>query len=123
MTRLGAAGSAVAPFPSTGTPSPTFVPGPVVVSVRKRPGAPVYNLTVAEAHEYFANDILVSNCDAALYAYRYAYHYLAAPQEPIVQYGTREWYEKQEEKMLEEAEEEYERQQRGEWWEDYPQGS
>lgn len=28
---------------------------------------PVYNLTVADAHEYFANDFLVSNCDALRY--------------------------------------------------------
>lgn len=29
---------------------------------------PVYNLTVKDAHEYFANGILVSNCDALRYA-------------------------------------------------------
>lgn len=29
---------------------------------------PVYNLTVAGDHEYFANGVLVSNCDALRYA-------------------------------------------------------
>lgn len=30
--------------------------------------AAVYNLTVEDAHEYFANGILVSNCDAWRYS-------------------------------------------------------
>lgn len=30
-------------------------------------GVPVWNLTVHEVHEYYANGILVSNCDAAGY--------------------------------------------------------
>lgn len=39
-----------------------------VVSSRRRSGrAEVFNLTVAEAHEYFANGVLVSNCDALRY--------------------------------------------------------
>ena len=28
---------------------------------------PVYNLTVAECHEFFANGVLVHNCDALRY--------------------------------------------------------
>lgn len=39
----------------------------------------VYNLTVENNHEYFANNILVSNCDAMLYGWRYAYNYLEKP--------------------------------------------
>lgn len=35
----------------------------------------VFNITVDEQHEYFANDILVSNCDAALYAFRFCQQY------------------------------------------------
>jgi intein/homing endonuclease len=31
--------------------------------------SPVYNLTVKDASEYFANGILVHNCDAAAYAF------------------------------------------------------
>lgn len=30
--------------------------------------APVYNLTVADQHEYYANGILVSNCHAEVYS-------------------------------------------------------
>lgn len=42
-----------------------------VVRLTKRSNSkiqPVYNLTVAQEHEYFANGILVSNCDATRYA-------------------------------------------------------
>ena len=35
---------------------------------------PVYNLTVANHHEYYANGILVANCDATLYAHFYCRH-------------------------------------------------
>ncbi|MDQ3023818.1 MAG: Hint domain-containing protein, partial [bacterium] len=38
--------------------------------------APVYVLSVVDCHEYFASGILVKNCDAVLYAYRAASHYL-----------------------------------------------
>jgi hypothetical protein len=37
---------------------------------------PVFNITVDGEHEYFASGVLVSNCDAALYAYRHLTHYL-----------------------------------------------
>lgn len=37
----------------------------------------VYNLTVADTHEYVANSVLVANCDAALYAWRYCYAFLS----------------------------------------------
>lgn len=37
----------------------------------------VYNLTVAVAHEYFANGILVSNCDVVLYGHMHAQHFRA----------------------------------------------
>ena len=41
----------------------------VVLSVTRIPkGAAVYNLTVAGEHEYFANGLLVGNCDALRYA-------------------------------------------------------
>lgn len=40
----------------------------------------VFALSVAEAPEYFANGILVSNCDASLYSYRAARHYLHTPK-------------------------------------------
>jgi hypothetical protein len=39
----------------------------------------VYNLTVDDAHEYFANGILVSNCDALLYSWRDHTAYMHGP--------------------------------------------
>ena len=36
----------------------------------------VYNIEVENEHEYFANGILVSNCDANLYAWRHCYNYI-----------------------------------------------
>lgn len=38
-----------------------------VVSVQKREKAPVYNLTVQDQHEYYANGVLTHNCDATRY--------------------------------------------------------
>jgi hypothetical protein len=48
-----------------------------VYLVRKTIGTKksVYNLSIEYQHEYFANGILVSNCDAALYNWRYSYAY------------------------------------------------
>lgn len=48
----------------------------------------VYALTIAGDHEYFANGILVSNCDALLYGQRASTAYLqqpkaAAPVDPV----------------------------------------
>ena len=43
-----------------------------VVRLLLRPDrAPVFNLTVAGEPEYFANGVLVHNCDATRYAIRY----------------------------------------------------
>jgi hypothetical protein len=39
----------------------------------------VFNITVEGEHEYFANGVLVSNCDAHLYAWRHCYQYLFKP--------------------------------------------
>ena len=33
----------------------------------KQEKQPVYNLTIEDAHEFFANGILVHNCDALVY--------------------------------------------------------
>ena len=74
---------------SAGGPSTeTATPNPGAVPVRVRRVAPtgcverVYNLTVADAHEYFANGVLVSNCDAALYAWRYCYQFMSEKPAP-----------------------------------------
>jgi|GEM_PF-1909746 len=50
-----------------------------VLSITGTTEETVYNLTVAGEHEYFANGILVSNCDAMLYAWRHCYQYLFKP--------------------------------------------
>ncbi len=52
---------------SIGTPRPVSAPAHVVGS-RIVGYAPVYNLTVEDEHEYVANGVLVSNCDALRYA-------------------------------------------------------
>lgn len=54
-----------------------------VVAVQKYNGKQgVYNLTVEDAHEYFANGILVSNCDATRYGIHT--HYNAPKKPPVV---------------------------------------
>ena len=51
----------------------------VVSSVRRITNQPtvVYNITVENEHNYYANQILVSNCDATLYMYMKCYAYLS----------------------------------------------
>jgi len=56
-------------------------------------GKVVYNLTVEDEHEYFANGILVSNSDATLYAWRKAYHYIYAEPEKKLDIDTPEYME------------------------------
>jgi intein/homing endonuclease len=51
----------------------------------------VYNLSVKDKHEYFANGILVSNCDSTLYAFRFARHYLAETIKEAVDRSTEEY--------------------------------
>ena len=54
---------------STSTVSNGAAPVYVVSSFEPLPGKqPVYNLTVDGEHEYYANGVLVSNCDAVRYA-------------------------------------------------------
>lgn len=69
----------------------------------------VYNLTVAEVPEFFANGILVHNCsDAGLYAYRHLTHYLHRAATPKPEPGSREAHEataEREERRLEQREE------------------
>lgn len=50
--------------------------------------ADVYNLTVDGAHEFFANGVLVSNCDCARYAYSSLTHYLSKTQTDKPEHGT-----------------------------------
>lgn len=53
----------------------------------------VYALEVEDQKEYFANGILVSNCDAALYMWRYAYTYLFEKPKSIAIPGSLESWE------------------------------
>jgi len=53
---------------STGTAKPRHAPVSVVGVWPNNDARPVYNLTVDNAHEYFANGVLVSNCDSVRYA-------------------------------------------------------
>jgi hypothetical protein len=66
MTKQESAGAAVLTFESTSTVSSSIVLVPVVAVFDTNEKAPVYNLTV-EGGEYFANGILVHNCDAMRY--------------------------------------------------------
>lgn len=52
---------------------------------------PVYALSVEGQHEYFANGLLVKNCDSALYGWRWAYNYLSQPLPEIPERGTAEY--------------------------------
>lgn len=64
----------------TSSASAADVAGPSwSTSTASRKTAVVYALSVAEQHEYFANGILVSNCDAGLYGWRKAYAYTYRP--------------------------------------------
>lgn len=59
-----------------------FVQDYVLSVTELKKEAPVYNLSVSEAPEYFANGILVHNCsDATLYGWRYARNW---SNEPVV---------------------------------------
>ncbi len=52
-----------------------------MLDVRAAGAEPVYNLTVAGAHEYYANGILVHNCDALRYVVS------SLPKEPQRKYS------------------------------------
>lgn len=56
---------------ATGTSEPVAAPVGVVRLLLQPDRAPVFNLTVAGEPEYFANGVLVHNCDATRYAIRY----------------------------------------------------
>ena len=63
----------------------------------------VYNLTIEDCHEYFANGFLVKNCsDSALYAWRKSLHFVGLKKEKKPPHGS---YEQQKEFEKEEMEE------------------
>lgn len=83
---------------STNTRTSKHALGPAVRTPDMRA---VYNLTVDDQHEYFANGVLVSNCDAAAYSWRFAFAYMAEGIKDKVAHGSKEWADQQEAAMLE----------------------
>lgn len=67
-TRTGFAFSAAKRFASTDTKRPDAAPVFVRAIIDSGERRPVYNLTVDDAPEYYANGVLVHNCDALRYA-------------------------------------------------------
>lgn len=56
-------------------------------------GQPVFNITVADAHCYYANDVLVHNCDALAWAVRLTLS-RAAPRAVEVRPKMKSWKDK-----------------------------
>jgi hypothetical protein len=83
--------------------------GFAVESVTPAGTARVWALKVSGKPEYFADGVLVHNCDAALYAWRHCYQYLSEVRQPNgLKHGHTEedWMVLQEEQALERALEE-----------------
>jgi hypothetical protein len=95
-----------APAESAGSPSPS-------TSTASNRTAVVYALTVADQHEYFANGVLVSNCDSHLYSWRYALNYIDFEPEQKEETAA-ERAERMDEELLARVTEPTE------WWEDEP---
>lgn len=76
---------------------------------------PVYNLSVKDKPEYFANGVLVHNCDAALYSFRYikSYHFEEKPKPKT----KLEIYEEEEDKIWTTERNNLKEKQNLEWWE------
>jgi hypothetical protein len=95
ITRRANVQSVVPLLKSTATTRQKPVPDPAPTSsvylVRSEPRGklPVYNLTVEEAHEYFANGILVHNCHAENYCM--AASMLPRVNAPLIQASVRGW--------------------------------
>ena len=56
----------------------------------------VYNITVDGPPEYFANNILIRNCDSTLYAFREAKHYFEKTAEKKLEKYSKDWLDEQE---------------------------
>jgi hypothetical protein len=91
----------------TSTPAESVAPPRVL---------PVFALSVDGRHEYFANGVLVSNCDAGLYAWRAAQYFFFKEKEPTVLRGSAKFYSKEEAKMLEQVANKGAKNGR-DWWE------
>jgi len=98
-------------------------PSVSLIKMENGPKVDVYNITVDGAHEYFAEGILVKNCDAVLYAYRESPAY--AYQQPIElpKYGSPEWAEREVSEMEKAAEEHFKALEESEAYEPIFRGS
>jgi len=67
----------------------------------------VYNLSVDGEHEYFANGILVHNCDASLYSHRASYAYRSRPEDAKPVAGTPAAFARQAAELEEDLDEEF----------------
>lgn len=61
---------------------------------------PVYNITVDGPSEYFANNILVRNCDAALYGWKECKHYYEQVKKDKIIEGSKKWEDLEEQKII-----------------------
>lgn len=79
MMSTGAASGAEEASEQTSTAARSVVLSAVRRISRTGRVEPVFNITVEEHHEFFANDILAKNCDCGLYAWRRHRAWLAKP--------------------------------------------
>lgn len=84
ITRRARAAIAGKPFNVTSTSRRCAVHGPVVTSISPAGRSDVYDLTVKDAHEFFANGILVSNSEAIRYLVAVEF----PVQKPIINIGV-----------------------------------
>jgi len=64
---------------------------------------PVFDITVESDHEFFANGILVKNCDAVLYGFRESLHWLHEPEPVTIEPGSPKDFQRQVDEMEREA--------------------
>lgn len=95
MTSTCSARSAAARSSGIATPDQAAAPVHVRAVERRANAVPVYGLSIAGEHEYFANGVLVKNCDAVLYAYVKALAWVHKPKESVPAPGTKEAYERE----------------------------
>ena len=108
MTLVASVLSAMQDSQPAGLATPSVVQDRVVSVVRTGERATVYNLTVQTAHEYFANGLLVSNCDATLYAFKKCWHYIEKIRKPQTPPGTEQWLREEAARLMERKREEVE---------------
>ena len=61
----------------------------------------VWNISVEDCHEYFANGVLTHNCDSVLYASRRVFNHLGINPKERAQYGSKEWAKEEEQRIIE----------------------